>query len=107
MFSVDGEWRRLKFALLFSNLGFEGELALLENLGMQRENEWVTWKSLLQLANHANVGTLDILGKREAWRGWSMAFSRGRYVRRTTKEGAATCSLSNARMINKVRVGDF
>jgi hypothetical protein len=107
VFSVDGEMRRLKFALLFSNLGFEGELALLENLGMQRENEWVTWKSLLQLANHANVGTLDILGTRDAWRGWSMAFSSGRYFRRTKKEGAVAYSLSNARMINKVRIGNF
>ncbi len=74
---------------------------------MQRENEWVTWKSLLQLANHANVGTLDVLGTREAWRGWSMAFSSGRYFRRTTKEGAVVYSLSNARMISKVRISNF
>lgn len=74
---------------------------------MQRENERVTWKSLLQLANHAKVGTLDVLGTREAWRGWSMAFSSGRYFRRTTKKGAIVYYLSNARMISKVRISNF
>jgi hypothetical protein len=106
-FFVDGEWRRLKFALFFSNLCFDEERELLEGVGMQPENDRVTWRALLQLANHANVGSLEILGNREAWRGWAMAFSSGRYFRRSMRDGQAVYHLSNANMINKVRIGNF
>ncbi len=106
-FFVDGEWRRLKFALFFSNLCFDEERELLEGVGMQPENDRVTWRALLQLANHANVGSLEILGNREAWRGWAMAFSSGRYFRRSMRDGQAVYHLSNANMINEVRIGNF
>lgn len=106
-FFVDGHWRRLKFALVFSNLCFEEERELLEGLGMESENDRVTWRALLQLANHANVGSLEILGKREAWRGWALAFSSGRYFWRSKRDGQVVYYLSNANMINKVRIGNF
>jgi hypothetical protein len=106
-FFVDQEWRRLKFALFFSNLAFEEERGLLKDFGTQHDNDRMTWHALLQLANHANVGALEILGNRHAWNGWKMAFSGGSYFRRSTRNRRAAYALSNANMINKVRIGNF
>jgi hypothetical protein len=98
---------RPKFALMFSNISFENEHQLLNRLGMELENDRALWSGLLQLANHANVGTLEISGPRDAWKGWKMAFSGGTYFYRNHHKGKTEYGLSNPRMIEKVRIGNF
>jgi hypothetical protein len=106
-FYLGGAAIRPKFALLFSNISFESEHQLLNRLGMELENDRALWNGLLQLANHANVGTLEIKGPREAWKGWKMAFSGGMYFYRNNYLGKREYGVSNKRMIEKVRVGNF
>lgn len=106
-FYLDGATIRPKFALLFSNISFESEHQLLNRLGMELENDRALWSGLLQLANHANVGTLEIKGPRDAWKGWKMAFSGGTYFYRNNYMGKREYGVSNKRMIEKVRVGNF
>lgn len=106
-FHLAGAAVRPKFALLFSNLSFVGELRLLDRLGQKLENDWALWRGLLQLANHANVGTLEIKGARDAWTGWKMAFSGGTYFSRRHRHAQRTYRLSDRRMIEKVRIGNF
>ncbi|MBT2336537.1 hypothetical protein J7E49_21820 [Variovorax paradoxus] len=106
-FFLDGVTIRPKFALLFSNISFESEHQLLNRLGMELENDRALWNGLLQLANHANVGTLEVKGPREDWKGWKMAFSGGMYFYRNHYMGKREYGLSNPRMIEKVRVGNF
>ena len=107
VFDLAGQSVRLKFALLFSNLSFADERSLLEHLGQKYENDHVTWHALLQLANHANVGNLEIKGSRDAWKGWKMAFSGGTYFSRSMRDGERLYRESNRNMIDKVRVGNF
>lgn len=106
-FYLDDVTIRPKFALLFSNISFESEHQLLNRLGMELENDRALWSGLLQLANHANVGTLEIKGPRDAWKGWKMAFSGGMYFYRNHYKGKHEYGISNPRMIEKVRVGNF
>lgn len=107
VFELDGQSVRLKFALLFSNLSFADECSLLEHLGQKYENDHATWHALLQLANHANVGNLEIKGSRDVWKGWKMAFSGGTYFSRSMRDGKRMYRESNRNMIDKVRVGNF
>lgn len=97
------------FAMLFSNLSFEAERLLLRNFGSQRENDLVLWRGLLQLANHANVGTLDIRGTATDWRGWAMRFSTGGtyFSRRHSRSVLPVYRKSNGHLVDKVRVGNF
>jgi len=80
---------------------------LLEHLGREYQNDYAAWRGLLQLANHANVGTLEVKGAREAWKGWKVVFSSGSYFSRSTYEGQSSYRLSNSRMVEKVRIGNF
>lgn len=107
-FTVQGKVVRPKFAVLFSGLSFEAERRLLKNLGDQYENDVMVWRALLQLANHANVGTLEIKGTRDRWQGWKFAFSGGTYFTRSHyREAHPLYRASDGRLIDKVRVGNF
>jgi hypothetical protein len=106
-FFLDGRAIRPKFVLLFSNMSFDEERSLLNRLGSELENDHALWRGLLQLANHANVGTLEIAGSRDAWTGWKMAFSGGLYFWRRNRAGEGAYGLSNARMVEKLRIGSF
>lgn len=105
-FNLRGEKKQLKFAVLFSNLSFDAERALLKQHGAPHENDFVAWRTLLQLANHAGVGLIELPGTREEPKGWALRFSGGTYfVRRDGRD--PPCRLSNASMVEKVRVGNF
>lgn len=103
-FFVQGTRARLKFAVLFSGMSFEKEVKLLNHLGQTFENDWALWHGLRQLANHANVGTLEIKGDRDAWTGWKIAFAGGRYFTRSHFDKECSYRLSNPRMVEKNRI---
>lgn len=106
VFALAKQETPLKFAVMFSNLSFEAERGLLKQYGDARENDFVAWRTLLQLANHAGVGVIDLAGTREQPEGWALRFSGGTYfVRRSGR--SPEYSLSNMNMIDKVRVGNF
>ena len=95
---------RLPRVLLFSNMSFEGERTLLKGVEPNAyENEQAKWTALLELANHANVGSLLISGTRERHFGWKIKFATGTYFR-CDPDGY---SLHNARLFSKVRIGNF
>jgi hypothetical protein len=82
VFALDGKERLLSFALLFSNLSFQAEQDLLETFRGHHhtENDQAEWRAMLLLANHANVGTLRMLGEREVWRGWNIFLRWGLFI---------------------------
>lgn len=95
---------RLPRVLLFSNISFEDEYNLLKGVAPNvYENEKVKWTALLELANHANVGNLVMFGGRENRLGWKIKFAAGIYFSRFRSE----CSLHNAKLFNKIRIGNF
>lgn len=106
-FGLDGNNCKLKFCLLFSNLSFEQEMALVKNYGHAFENDRIEWNGMVHVANHANVGTLQILGTRDAPKGWAINFAGGMYFQARTSMGNTQFSLSDDNLINKVRVGNF
>ena len=95
---------RLSRVLLFSNMSFEDEYSLLKGVAPSvYENEKAKWTALLELANHANVGNLMMYGSRENRLGWKIKFAAGIYFSRFRDE----CSLHNAQLFNKIRIGNF
>ncbi|MDX1771064.1 MAG: hypothetical protein R3328_06030 [Planococcaceae bacterium] len=106
-FFFHGQNMKLKYSVLFSNLSFDNELALVRNYGADVENDLMEWKGMLHLANHANVGQLAINGDKNSCDGWYLKFAGGRYFSKLTKDGEVHYSLSNKNVINKVRVGNF
>lgn len=95
---------RLPTMLLFSNVSFDEELAMLRGIDHSAlGNDRAKWTALLELANHANVGNLEIYGARGRREGWRIAFATGVYFRRR----GAEYSLSDANLFNKVRIGNF
>lgn len=110
VFTLDGKETPLSFALLFSNLSFQAEQDLLETFRGHHyaENDQAEWSAMLQLANHANVGTFRMLGERDSWRGWSIVFSVGAaYFTRADSKGVSKYTLGDRNLIEKVRVGNF
>jgi hypothetical protein len=105
-FFPQGRPNRLKFALLFSNMSFDAERKLLNRTGETFENDGALWAGLLQLANHANVGTLEIRGNRNAPSGWKIAFSGGTYFGRRANE-EPQYRRSDEHTIEKNRIGSF
>ncbi len=96
------------FAVLFTNLSFDNEHDRLHFIGgSPRENDRAAWAAMLQVANHANVGQLRIVGGRDSFAGWTMAFAGGTYFRRVFRGGSSVYRLSTANMVDKVRVGNF
>lgn len=95
---------RLPRVLLFSNMSFEDEYSLLKGVAPSvYENEKAKWTALLELANHANVGNLVMYGGRDIRLGWKIKFAAGIYFSRYRSE----CSLHNAQLFNKIRIGNF
>ena len=95
---------RLSRVLLFSNISFEQEFALLTGLSHSAyDNAKVKWVALLELANHANVGNLEIYGSRKDRTGWKIKFATGTYFTKYRGE----CELHNAQLFQKIRIGNF
>lgn len=103
-FDLEGEKIRLQRVLLFTNMSFESERNMLRGIEPHAlSNDKAKWAALLELANHGNVGNLEIYGSREAWKGWRIAFATGKYFSRYLKE----YRLSDANLFAKVRIGNF
>lgn len=96
-----------KFSLIFSNLSFQEELQLVKNFGFEFENDKFEWRGMLHLANHANVGCLNVKGSRDQYHGWEIQFVGGTYFSCGIFKGDATYKKSNENVINKVRIGNF
>jgi len=103
-FEVDGQATRPKQVLLFSNLSFEYELRELRHIGEPRSNDRSKWDALVELANHANVGQLEVLGQRSLWEGWKVSFAGGTYFSFHAKRGFM---LHDKNLFDKVRIGNF
>ncbi|WP_374417167.1 hypothetical protein [Ectopseudomonas oleovorans] len=103
-FEVDGQATRPKQVLLFSNLSFEYELRELRHIGEPRSNDRSKWDALVELANHANVGQLEVLGQRSLWEGWKVSFAGGTYFSFHAKRGF---TLHDKNLFDKVRIGNF
>lgn len=106
-FTLNGRQFKTKFCLLFSNLSFSSESALIKNLGHEWENDQIEWKGMLHVANHARVGTLSIKGDKTGLEGWGINFAGGAYFSRSAYNEEIKYRLSNVDMINKVRIGNF
>ncbi len=106
-FNLEGDRVKPKFSLLFSNLSFEQELQLVNSFGHEFENDKFEWIGMIHLANHANVGSLNVKGTRDSFRGWGMEFAGGVYFSCGIWHGRSTYSKSNENIINKVRIGNF
>ena len=106
-FTLNGQQFKTKFCLLFSNLSFSSESALIKNLGHEWENDQIEWKGMLHVANHARVGTLAIRGDKTSLTGWGINFAGGTYFVRGPHHDGRQYRLSNVDMINKIRIGNF
>lgn len=106
-FTLRDKQFKTKFCLLFSNLSFSSESALIKNLGHEWENDQIEWRGMLHVANHARVGTLAIRGDKTSLNGWGIHFAGGTYFTRSIHNEEKRYRLSNVDMINKVRIGNF
>lgn len=106
-FSIKDKKFRLKFCLLFSNLSFSDERKLLELHSYHSDEKSMKWTGMLNVANHAKVGVLKIIGKKERVRGWSISFAGGTYFSCHIDKNEISYNLSNTNTINKIRVGNF
>jgi hypothetical protein len=103
-FTLNGVEVRLPRVLLFSNISFDGEREQLRGIsGSTLSNDRAKWTALLELANHANVGNLEIYGTRAKRKGWRIAFATGVYF----SSGERETGISNARLFEKERIGSF
>lgn len=96
-----------KFCLIFSNLSFPDELNIANCFGTEYENDKIQWRGMLHLANHANIGCLNIRGSRDQHYGWEMRFGGGVYFCCYVSKQGITYKKSNENVINKIRVGNF
>jgi len=106
-FSIKNKTFRLKFCLLFSNISFSDERDVLELYSDYTDEKKMKWMGMLNVANHAKVGVLKIIGKRNRVRGWSISFAGGTYFNCHVNGEKVSYELSNVNTINKVRVGNF
>ncbi|MBN3189165.1 hypothetical protein H4F64_02925 [Pectobacterium brasiliense] len=106
-FSINDKKFSLKFCLLFSNLSFSNEMDILKLNSDHVDEKYMKWVGILNVANHAKVGVLKVIGKRERVKGWSMSFAGGGYFNCRIDRNERIYKLSNANTINKVRVGNF
>lgn len=107
VFALNDVPTRLGFCVLFSSMSFEPERALLRDFGDYHDDDKAVWKALQQLANHAQVGTLNIKGSASKYLGWAINFSGGTYYTAKQAPTGWTYSLSDANLISKARVGNF
>jgi len=94
---------KLKYVLVFTNLSFHDELALLD------KGKFNSRMSAICLANHANIGVLNIVGDINNYKGWSVAFGGSEYFKkRIYRDNVVLRKRANAdNLINKKRVGNF
>ena len=107
LFDIKGKKFKTKFCLLFSNLSFPFESALIKNFGNEWENDQIEWKGMIHVANHARVGTLSINGNKDGLTGWGIMFAGGTYFTCSTSNAEMVFRLSNPDTINKMRIGNF
>lgn len=111
-FDVDGTEVRPKFSLIFSNLSFEDERRILRDFdfakhnGDMYDNDKIAYEALLHLANHARVGSLEIKGTPDNFRGWDFRFAGGHYFSSRLTSGEWTYRKSDENVINKLRIGN-
>jgi len=106
-FSINEKKFSLKFCLLFSNLSFSDEVNILKLNSSHADEKYMKWVGMLNVANHAKVGLLNIIGERERAKGWSMNFAGGVYFSCRIDKHEKSYKLSNANTISKIRVGNF
>lgn len=106
-FSINDKKFNLKFCLLFSNLSFTDERRILDLYSDHKDGKDMKWTGMLNVANHAKVGVLKVIGKKDRAKGWSMSFAGGNYFNCHLNKDGNTYKLSNPNTINKVRVGNF
>lgn len=103
-FNLSGQTTRLSRVLLFSNLSFDDEQRQLRGItDSPVANDRAKWNALLELANHANVGSFQISGSRARNEGWRITFAAGVYFSRNRQ----SLSLRNQHLFDKVRIGNF
>ena len=103
-FDLRGQTTRLPHVLLFSNLSFDDEQRQLRGItDSPVANDRAKWNALLELANHANVGSLQMSGSRARNDGWRITFATGVYFSRYRQ----SLSLRNRHLFDKVRIGNF
>ncbi|WP_460751494.1 hypothetical protein [Marinomonas epiphytica] len=107
LFNLNSHEFKTKFCLLFSNLSFSAETALIKNLGYEGENDQMEWSGMLHVANHARVGVLSVSGDKELMKGWVMRFAGGTYFSSSSYNNEVSYRHSNPNTINKVRIGNF
>ncbi len=92
-----------RFSMLFSNLSFHDESILLEKYYSNKK----LWFAYLHLANHANVGSLNIKGYGNQFYGWIFSFAGGMYFSKTIHDEKVIFKLHNENTIMKKRIGNF
>lgn len=103
-FELRGQTTRLSHVLLFSNLSFDDEQRQLRGItDSPVANDRAKWNAFLELANHANVGSLQMSGPRIKNDGWKITFATGVYFSRYRQ----SLRLRNRHLIEKVRIGNF
>lgn len=103
-FELSGQTTRLSHVLLFSNLSFDDEQRQLRGItDSPVANDRAKWNALLELANHANVGSLQMSGSRDRNHGWKITFAAGVYFSKYRD----SLRLRNRHLIEKVRIGNF
>lgn len=103
-FELRGQTTRLSHVLLFSNLSFDDEQRQLRGItDSPVANDRAKWNALLELANHANVGSLQMSGSRARNDGWKITFATGVYFSLYRQNPR----LRNRHLIEKVRIGNF
>lgn len=107
LFSIKDHEFKTKFCLLFSNLSFSAETALIKNLGYEWENDQAEWSGMLHVANHARVGILSISGDKASMKGWKISFAGGTYFVLSSHNNEVSYRLSNPDIVNKIRIGNF
>lgn len=107
VFDVNGVNVKPKFGLLFSNLSFDGEIDYLKRYFGVYDNDVIMWWAYKHLANHANVGSLEIKGNPQKNSGWRMRFAGSDYFSVSEWNGIRSYSTPQEAIVNKVRIGNF
>jgi|GEM_PF-866403 len=98
---VENQSSKLATVLLFSNLSFLDEKEAIFNTYDSYYRS--LWRSYLSIANHANVGELQIQScSNENW-GWGMEYCGAKYF---SKRSDGSLVLGNENVINKIRIGN-
>ncbi|WP_250460290.1 hypothetical protein [Microbulbifer litoralis] len=98
---TSGHKVKLSAVLLFSNLSFADEREYL--FGTYDRHTRTLWRAYLSLANHANVGELQIRRYPNGRFAWFLAFNGDYYF---SKHYDERLILGNANVVNKKRIGN-